>query len=127
DLKLEITSGSDAVVQGDAFLLRQAINNLFDNAIEFSPAGGSIEACLERQGEMICLRLRDHGGGVPDYARERVFERFYSLPRPTNGKKSTGLGLPFVREVAALHGGSISMDNHPQGGAIALLCLPGKA
>ena len=127
DLKLEITSSADAVVQGDAFLLRQAINNLFDNAIEFSPASSSIEASLERQGEMLCLRLRDHGCGIPDFARERVFERFYSLPRPGNGKKSTGLGLPFVREVAALHGGSISMDNHPQGGAVALLCLPEKA
>jgi len=61
---------------------------------------------------------------VPDYAQERVFERFYSLERPATGKKSTGLGLPFVREVAQLHGGSATLTNRSEGGAVATLRLP---
>jgi len=53
-----------------------------------------------------------------------VFERFYSLPRPDTGRKSTGLGLAFVREVAALHGGDIRLANHAGGGTTASLDLP---
>jgi two-component system sensor histidine kinase CreC len=61
--------------------------------------------------------------GIPGYAAERLFERFYSLPRP-GGSKSTGLGLPFVREVAALHGGTVSVRNAAHGGCRAELRLP---
>ena len=70
------------------------------------------------------VALRDHGPGVPDYAQERVFERFYSLPRPGSGQRSSGLGLPFVAEVARLHGGRVSLRNHTEGGAEASLWLP---
>ena len=109
---------------GEAFLLRQALTNLLDNAIDFSPAGGTVSVCAAHAGQWLELRIRDHGPGIPDYAQERVFERFYSLPRPAGGKKGTGLGLPFVREIAELHGGSVSLANHPDGGAEALLRLP---
>ena len=53
--------------------------------------------------------IADRGPGVPDYALPRVFERFYSLPRPEGGSRSSGLGLCFVAEVAALHGGSATL------------------
>ncbi|MCZ7010079.1 ATP-binding protein, partial [Salmonella enterica] len=64
------------------------------------------------------------GPGVPDYALPRVFERFFSLPRPEGGSRSSGLGLPFVAEVAALHGGSAGLRNREGGGAVAELHLP---
>ena len=70
------------------------------------------------------FEVRDRGPGVPDYARERVFERFYSLPRPDGGSRSSGLGLCFVAEVADLHGGRASLDNREGGGAVATLELP---
>jgi two-component system sensor histidine kinase CreC len=71
------------------------------------------------------LEIEDEGPGVPDYARERVFERFYSLPRPDSGKKSTGLGLCFVKEAAILHGGSIDLMPGEAGkGTKAVLVLP---
>ena len=60
----------------------------------------------------------DRGPGVPDYALPRVFERFYSLPRPEGGSRSSGLGLCFVAEVAALHGGAATLDNRDGGGAV---------
>jgi two-component system sensor histidine kinase CreC len=53
-----------------------------------------------------------------------LFEKFFSLPRPDTGRKGTGLGLAFVKEVAALHGGSVSLSNHRDGGAVAVLSLP---
>jgi two-component system sensor histidine kinase CreC len=68
--------------------------------------------------------VRDHGPGAPEFALPHVFERFYSLPRPATGRKSTGLGLAFVREVAKLHGGRADFANAPGGGAIARIELP---
>jgi two-component system sensor histidine kinase CreC len=70
------------------------------------------------------LILRDHGPGIPDYARERVFERFYSLRHHDHGRKGTGLGLTLVREAAELHGGDITLDPAPGGGTAARLTLP---
>ncbi len=97
-------------VQGDPLLLRQAVGNLLDNAIDFAPAGSTIRmACTVEQGAVI-VSVENDGPAVPDYAQHRLFERFYSLPRP-DGRKSTGLGLPFVREVMALHTGTVSVEN----------------
>jgi two-component system sensor histidine kinase CreC len=113
-------------VEGERFLLQQAISNLLDNAIEFSPTGAAIEINASREQEAWNLGIRDHGPGIPDYARDRLFERFYSMPRPDSGRKGTGLGLSLVREVAQLHGGDIVVENHPEGGALARLMLPAQ-
>ncbi|WP_415880297.1 two-component system sensor histidine kinase CreC [Methylomonas sp. TEB] len=110
-------------VLAEEFLLRQAISNLLDNALAFAPAKSTIEIDGRRDDKQIILRIRDHGPGIPDYALERLFERFYSLPRPHNGRKSTGLGLAFVKEVALLHGGEIRVGNAFGGGAEAVLRL----
>ena len=80
-------------------------------------------------GSMWQLTISNTGSAIPDYAQDRLFERFYSLPRPDTGRKSTGLGLAFVREVAHLHGGAILVDNlHDDAGqvigVIAQLQLP---
>lgn len=111
-------------VSGNRFLLRQAVANLIDNAIDFSPAGGTLTVELETADGSARLRIRDCGPGIPDYARPRLFERFYSTPRPDSGERSSGLGLNLVREAARLHGGDIVLDNHPDGGAEARLDLP---
>ena len=115
---------SDVLIEGDAFLLYQAISNLFQNAIDFSPAGSRIELLGQREGERFRFSVRDHGQGIPDYARARVFEKFFSLQRPDTGRKSTGLGLNFVREVATLHQGEVTLENCLEGGVSATLTLP---
>lgn len=115
---------ADLTVLGDAFLLRQALLNLVENALDFSPPGGVVEVHLLPSAGRARFEVRDRGPGVPDYARERVFERFYSLPRPDGGSRSSGLGLCFVAEVADLHGGRASLDNREGGGAVATLELP---
>lgn len=116
----------DASTVGELFLLRQALANLMDNAIDFSPDGGNITLALESDENSHTLIVRDQGAGIPDYALPRVFERFYSLARPATLRKSTGLGLPFVKEVALLHGGEITLENLSQGGVAAKLSLPAR-
>lgn len=114
-----------ARVRGDPFLLQQAIGNLLDNAIEFSPDHATIEITIAGDAAGQVLSVRDHGPGAPDFALPHLFERFYSLPRPATGRKSTGLGLAFVREVAKIHGGRIEFANAADGGAVVRLTLPG--
>jgi len=121
-LRVEVDA-QPASLRGNAFLLGQAISNLLENALEFSPPGGTIEASLGREGERWRIAIADRGPGVPEFAQARVFERFYSLPRP-DGARSSGIGLSFVREVAALHGGEVRLDNREGGGALAQLELP---
>jgi len=123
DVRITV-NGSASVVEGDAFLLRQAIANLVENAVSFSPAGGKVDVDVSRDQGMCVVRVIDSGPGVPDYALPRVFERFYSLPRPQDGSRSSGLGLPFVSQVAELHRGSVTLANVPPRGAIATLSLP---
>ena len=111
-------------VRGDAFLLRQAIGNLVENAAAFAPVGGDIDVTACVDGGNVSIVVGDRGPGVPDFALARVFERFYSLPRPDGGSRSSGLGLNFVAEVAGLHGGSAALANRDGGGAIATLLVP---
>ena len=111
-------------ILGDRFLVEQALRNLLQNAIEFSASGAVVSTTLRVENGEAVLEIRDHGPGVPDFALERVFERFYSLQRPDGGSRSSGLGLCFVREVAQLHRGTASLENAQSGGAVATLKLP---
>ncbi len=121
---LEVGGGNGIWLRGERVLLREALVNLLQNALEFTPAGGSVRLHAEAAADGVVLSVADTGPGVPDYALARAFERFYSLPRPGSARKSTGLGLSLVREIAHLHGGDAGLANRPEGGAIAPLRLP---
>lgn len=123
-LRIHSESQGGASLSGDRFLLRQALLNLLDNAIDFSPHGGTIHLHLQQADGRIELRVRDEGAGIPGYAQARLFERFYSTPRPDSGQRGTGLGLNLVEQAARLHGGAIALSNHAAGGAEAVLSLP---
>ena len=124
-VRIETVKDVEAVqVRGEKFLVVQALTNLVQNAVEFSPDGGVIVVRVESEGARVRWVIEDDGPGVPEFARERIFERFYSLPRPASGRKSTGLGLSFVREIALLHGGEVTVENRAEGGARAVLVLP---
>jgi two-component system sensor histidine kinase CreC len=116
--------GEESTVEGDRFLLRRALANLVDNAVDFSPDGGTVRVRLGHEDGCAVITVHDEGPGVPGYAREKVFEKFYSLARPGSGKRSTGLGLSFVRQIAMLHHGRIDLENHAEGGALATFSLP---
>ena len=126
DKKIHLQRGDmadDAIIEGDAFLLTQALQNLLDNAIDFSPEHAVIQLSVESEQNHYCIKIRDQGAGIPDYAIARLFERFYSLPRPDSGQRSSGLGLSFVKEVALAHKGEITLVNLPEGGVLASLSL----
>jgi len=124
DLAVELKLEAETLVPGDPFLLHQAVSNLIQNAIDFSPEGGTVHVTLAVANEQAQLSIADQGPGIPDYAEQKVFEKFFSLQRPVTGKKSTGLGLNLVREVAKLHGGEITLANRSaQPGARVKLSL----
>ncbi|WP_296510878.1 two-component system sensor histidine kinase CreC [Rhodoferax sp.] len=126
-IHISVQAQSDATVEADPFLLRRAVSNLLDNAQDFSPEGGQIELGLSVQGRWAQMSVRDQGPGIPGYAQDKVFEKFYSLARPHSKKKSTGLGLSFVKEIASLHRGRVELGNREEkegSGACAVLWLP---
>lgn len=123
DLRMENAIPAGLLVQGERFLLRQALANLLDNALDFTSAGGLLRFSAETRDGRVELALYNQGAAIPDYALPRLTERFYSLPRPASGRKSTGLGLNFVQEVALLHGGELALRN-VEGGVRASLHLP---
>jgi two-component system sensor histidine kinase CreC len=120
-LRVSQMIAADLMLRGEPFLLRQALGNLLENALDFTPAQGVMRFTAERMGEQIEFKLFNQGEAIPDYALPRLNERFYSLPRPDTGRKSTGLGLNFVEEVVKLHGGVMSIGNVEAGVEVSLL------
>ncbi|MBX9495361.1 two-component system sensor histidine kinase CreC [Yersinia enterocolitica] len=122
-INLRLIRADSATLTGDGLLLSQALTNLIDNALDFTPSGGEVTVSGTRQTGEYLITVEDTGSGIPDYAQEKIFDRFYSLAR-ANSPKSTGLGLNFVREVAAIHQGNISLENRQRHGVCARLTLP---
>jgi len=110
-------------IQGDPFLLHQALANIVQNAIDFTPAQGTITLRAEENTDQIALVVEDDGAHIPAYALDKIFDKFFSLQRPDSGRKSTGLGLNLVKEVAELHQGSIRLENILPQGVRATLTL----
>jgi two-component system, OmpR family, sensor histidine kinase CreC len=121
---IELHETGGGVVSGETVLLREALVNLLQNAVEFSPQNGVVRLAVQVENGRVAFRVEDLGPGVPDYALAKVFDRFYSLPRPGTERKSTGLGLALVREIAHLHGGDAALENRPEGGARAEFWVP---
>jgi len=109
----------------DALALRQALVNLLDNAIKFTPASGRIELELAEENGAVIIRVSDTGIGIDPHERTRIFERFYrvdnSLTRETTG---VGIGLSLVRQIAEAHGASVHVDSDPGHSARFTLRFP---
>ena len=118
-----------APIQGEAELLQLAISNLIENAIDFAPHGSTIALSIELKTEAritaVSMSVRDHGPGVPDYAMDRLGQRFFSTARPSAdgraARRGSGLGLAIVREIMALHGGRLEIANVDPGLRVALV------
>ena len=123
-LKLSVDVPDDIMVMGDGFLLHRALSNLIQNAIDFSPAGSLITLRARIEVSRLIFSVEDRGAGIPGFASQKVFDKFFSLQRPDSGEKSTGLGLNFVKEVATLHGGDVVLENRDAKGVRASLTLP---
>jgi two-component system OmpR family sensor kinase len=110
------------VVQGVSKLLRRAIRNLLENARRYT--NGPVRVSVVRQGVVAVVRVCDHGPGVPEPERERIFEPFYRLRGASEREGGVGLGLALVRSIAHRHHGSAHCEGNPGGGACFVLKLP---
>lgn len=119
---LQVDVLEEITLTGDGLLISQALTNLLDNALDFTPPGGAVSLCGERRESHYLITVSDNGSGIPDYALDKVFERFYSLAR-ADKPKSSGLGLNFVQEVARLHRGGIQLHNRQPRGVVAVFTL----
>jgi signal transduction histidine kinase len=109
-------------VQGVAKLLRRAIRNLLENARRYTT--GDVSVSLQQQGRVAVLRVFDHGPGVPEGLRQRIFEPFYRLPGASETNGGVGLGLALVKSIAERHGGTVRCEGRDGGGACFVIELP---
>jgi two-component system sensor histidine kinase ChvG len=114
-----------ARVLGDPSRLAQVLRNLIDNAISFSPSSGLVVVSAETGPGTVRLRVEDEGPGIPAENRSDVFKRFYSQrPEAEDFGRHSGLGLSIAAAIVDAHGGTIAVDDRPQGGAAFTVDLP---
>lgn len=111
------------LVPGDGALLRMMFANLLRNAIRHSPPDEAVDVVVDLADHAV-ITVRDRGPGIPPEFVDKVFDRFFRVPQRNSSARGTGLGLTIVRGVARLHGGSVSVSNHPEGGCEFAVRLP---
>ncbi|WP_051526530.1 two-component system sensor histidine kinase CreC [Alkanindiges illinoisensis] len=119
-IEVQTSFNAACLIQAEPFWLGQALANLLDNAISFTPAGKTLTIALEHSAQQLVLNIINQGPAIPDYALSHIFERYYSLPRPDTGLKSTGLGLTLVKEVLDKHQATITIENRADGVAVSI-------
>ncbi len=114
-----------AVVEADPERLSRVFENLLDNAVSFSPAGGEIQVELNLRDHQAIVEIRDRGPGIPEEHLDKIFSRFFSYRAGgTEGDGHTGLGLAIVKAIVEAYGGRVRAANQPQGGAVFVITLP---
>jgi signal transduction histidine kinase len=121
----DLSCAADVWVLGDPDLLAQAIGNLLRNAVDYTSVGDLIRlSCRQDRGD-VAIVVHDAGSGIPPEDLPRVFDRFFrSGERRADGGEGNGLGLAIAQRLTEMHGGSITADNAPDGGAVFTLLLP---
>ena len=117
---LDAEPGGAGRIRGDRDLLFQALANLLDNAIKFSPVGGTVAIAARGRGQGVEIAVADGGPGIPDALKERVTERFFRIEASRNAP-GAGLGLSLVAAVAERHGGSLELGDNEPGLRVALI------
>ena len=114
----------EPLVKGDAELLDSLVGNLVQNGVRYSPKGESVEVEVKLAERRVRVFVRDRGPGIPEEHLDKVFERFYRVPRVEQGMNGTGLGLAIVKGVTRLHQGDIRVANRDGGGCEFVVELP---
>ncbi|HVU25147.1 MAG TPA: sensor histidine kinase, partial [Opitutus sp.] len=113
------------VVAADAARLRQAVDNLVDNALKFTPAGKGVQVTVRSWDGGCVIEVADEGPGLAPEDFAHLFQPFRPLTQqPTGGESSSGLGLHLTREIIALHGGRVEASSAPGSGAVFRIWLP---
>ena len=105
-----------AEIDGDAIRLSQAINNLLDNALKYTPVGGNVALATRVEADFVVITVTDNGPGVPSGEREAIFRRLYRSDT-SRSRRGLGLGLSLVKAIVEAHGGTITARDAPGGGA----------
>ena len=122
---IDLDASAPVIVSGDSHQLRQVLANLMRNALVHTPPESPIEVSVEQSEESVTLSVRDHGPGLPDVSPEYLFDRFWRAEGGRErGKAGAGLGLAIAGGVIDAHGGRISAENAPGGGALFVVVLP---
>jgi len=118
DVSIRIESSDGVAVEGDRRRLGQILRNLLDNAVKFSPAGGTVRIRIDRVGRKPSLVVEDDGPGIPLAEQDRIFQRFYQVDRSRSKvRPGTGLGLAIVKHLAQLHGAEVIVASRPGQGS----------
>jgi len=126
DLRLVCDAPGNFSISGDNRLIQRMIANLLDNAIKYTPAGGSIEMTVNTlNDDAVAITVKDTGMGISEKDRPRIFERFYRCD-PSRSEAGIGLGLSFARAVARAHGGDIKVTSTPNQGSTFTVTFPGS-
>lgn len=124
-INVEVACEEGLTVAMDAELMEQAVVNLLDNAVKYSPAGSRIEVEARRNQQEICIHVRDQGMGIPSRHLPRLFERFYRVDKArSRNMGGTGLGLAIVKHIIQAHGGQVTVQSVQQRGSTFTLHLP---
>ena len=125
-IRIRVQGDRELALLGDRSRLHRALLNLLDNAIRFSPDGGTVEVQVQRRDRWCLLAVRDHGCGLSAADQEHLFERFYrgDPSRVRSQHSGSGLGMSIVQQIALTHGGRVQASNHRSGGALMELVLP---
>ena len=115
------------LVHADAKLIVQVLINLIDNAVKYTPQGSDILITVTERSGMAHISVADNGPGVPDDAKDKVFEMFYTgAAHASDGRRSLGLGLCLCRSIVNAHGGTISVRDNIPTGAVFEFTLPSE-
>ncbi|MCX7588971.1 sensor histidine kinase, partial [Phenylobacterium sp. 58.2.17] len=119
--------GGDLAALGDPILAEQALANVVENAVRFSPNGARIDVCAARAGGQVVVEVQDEGPGVPDADLARIFDKFYRSPATAAGQQGTGLGLSITRGLVEAMGGAVEARARADGrpGLVVALRFPG--
>ena len=123
--QVRMAQSEAAQVMGDGHQLSQALFNLVENAMKYTPETGSITLSVHRNGHWAEASVSDTGIGIPQEEVSRIFDRFYRVDKArSRAKGGTGLGLAIVKAVAEAHGGRVTVESTPGKGSTFTLWLP---
>jgi signal transduction histidine kinase len=125
-IQLMLQAGQPATIEGDATRLRQVVANLVDNAVKYTPEGGSVYVGWDRRVDRVVIAVRDSGPGVPPGEQDKIWRRLYRGDQ-SRSQRGLGLGLSVVKAIAEAHGGHVAVMNHAAGGAVFSVELPFKS
>jgi len=126
--KKEITLTLDshrAILLGNQVIFSRAVSNLVENAIRYTPPGGSVEVCCKIEGDKLLIIVADTGPGIPEEHLQDIFDPFYRID-PSRSRKlgGAGIGLAIASEIIALHNGRVEAANRDDGGSVFTVSLP---